>query len=76
MEFWDSYELTDVIKKNAKSEIRIAKASKGGNSGFDIRTYFEKDGEYIGTKKGLFIGADNLSEFVVAVKKLTEENAK
>jgi hypothetical protein len=76
MEFWDNYELIDVIKKSAKSELRIAKASKGVSSGVDIRTYFEKDGEYIGTKKGLFISADNLSEFVTSINKLTEEIIK
>lgn len=76
MEFWDTYEIINVIKKSAKSEIRIAKASKAGKCGLDIRTYFEKDGKYIGTKKGLFISENNLSEFIASVGKLAEEGTE
>jgi hypothetical protein len=76
MEFWDSYELIGAVKKNEKTEIRIAKASKGGNSGIDIRNYFEKDGEFIGTGKGLFIGENNVAEFLQTINTVFQEAAK
>jgi hypothetical protein len=77
MEFWDNYELVATVKKNDKNEVRIAKVRKGaGTNGVDIRTYYEKDGEYIGTGKGVFISENNLSEFVSAVNKLTRIEEK
>lgn len=69
MEFWDSYELLGTVKKNANTEVRIAKASKGSSSGVDIRTFFEIDGKYLGTKKGIFISADNIVEIANILNK-------
>ncbi len=56
------------IKDNVK--IVLSKGEYRGSERIDIRQYFEKDGEYIATKKGINFNAEWIDDFLGMVNKL------
>ena len=55
-------------KDNVK--IVLSKGEYRGSERIDIRQYFEKDGEYIATKKGINFNAEWVDQFLEMVEVL------
>ena len=55
-------------KDNVK--IVLSKGEYRGSERIDIRQYFEKDGEYIATKKGINFNAEWIDQFLEMVEVL------
>lgn len=58
------------IKDNVK--LVLSKGEYRGSERIDIRQYFEKDGEYIATKKGINFNAEWVDDFIKLVEKLRD----
>jgi hypothetical protein len=66
MEKLAELQTTDNVK------IVLSKGEYRGSERIDIRQYFEKDGEYIATKKGINFNAEWIDEFIKLVDKLRD----
>jgi len=66
METLAELQTTDNVK------IVLSKGEYRGSERIDIRQYFEKDGEYIATKKGINFNAEWIDEFIKLVDKLRD----
>lgn len=60
--FWDIYDLKNIIKIKDNKEIRIAFVRKDNTIGIDIRNYFKKNDEWK-YGKGLTIPVDKWEDF-------------
>lgn len=60
------------IQKNSQEKIVVELSDYSGKTYFNIRIYFQKDGEWIPTKKGVNLNVDNLEELKTAIEKAEE----
>ncbi len=51
------------FQKNSQEEFRFNISSFRGNDYADIRIYYENDGEYLPSKKGITVAPDAWNEF-------------
>jgi hypothetical protein len=58
------------IQTTDNVKIVLSKGEYRGSERVDIRQYFEKDGEYIATKKGINFNAEWIDPFLEMVEKL------
>ncbi len=62
------------IPKNATEEVRADLSQFSGARFLDVRTYFEKpDGEWLPTRKGVNVRADDISALVAGLYGLAQE---
>lgn len=60
------------IQKNSQEKIVVELSDYGGKTYFNVRIYFQKDGEWIPTKKGVNLNVENLEELKTAIAKAEE----
>lgn len=58
--------------KNSQEEYRFSITTFKGHEYADLRIFYEKDGEYLPSKKGITIALDAWSQFREAIQKLEE----
>jgi len=61
------------IKKNNTEIIRIAQSEFKGNKFIDCRVFFEKDGEYYPTKKGIAFSPHITKQIIEGILQVHEE---
>ena len=68
-------EESDIIasfQKNSQEEFRFSITTFKGREYADIRIFYEKDGDYFPSKKGITVELDTWKEFRDAVEKLED----
>jgi hypothetical protein len=63
-------EVISSFQKNSQEELRFSITMFKGREYADIRIFYEKDGEYFPSKKGITVSLDTWSEFKKAIEKL------
>ena len=66
---------SDIIasfQKNSQEEFRFSITTFKGREYADIRIFYEKDGDYFPSKKGITVALDTWKEFRDAIEKLEE----
>ncbi|MBI4553456.1 MAG: transcriptional coactivator p15/PC4 family protein [Candidatus Latescibacteria bacterium] len=58
------------FSKNSQEEYRFSITAFKGREYADIRIFYEKDGEYLPSKKGITVALDAWSQFRESVQKL------
>ena len=58
------------FQKNSQEEFRFSITTFKGREYADIRIFYEKDGDYFPSKKGITVALDTWKEFREAVEKL------
>ena len=61
------------IKKNKTEIIRVKKSEYKGKEFVDCRIFYEKDGEYLTTKKGISFNPGIAKEVIEAILSVMEE---
>ena len=61
------------IKKNNTEIIRIKQSEFKGNKFIDCRVFYEKDGEYLPTKKGIAFSPSVTKKIVEGILEVHEE---
>ena len=61
------------IKKNKTEIIRVKKSEYKGKEFVDCRIFYEKDGEYLPTKKGISFNPGIAKEVIEAILSVMEE---
>jgi len=61
------------IKKNNTEIIRITQNEYKGNKFIDCRVFYEKDGEYLPTKKGIAFNPSITKQVVEGILQIHEE---
>jgi hypothetical protein len=60
--FWEIYDLKNIINISNNKEIRIAFVKKDNTIGIDVRGYYKKSGEW-NHGKGITVPVDKWEEF-------------
>jgi hypothetical protein len=58
------------FQKNSQEEFRFSITTFKGREYADIRIFYEKDGAYLPSKKGITVSLDTWEEFRASLKKL------
>jgi len=61
------------IKKNSTEVIRITQSEYKGNKFIDCRVFYENDGEYLPTKKGIAFNPSITKQVVEGILQIHEE---
>lgn len=66
----DESEIVASFQKNSQEEFRFSIAQFNGRAYADIRIFYEKDGTFLPSKKGITVAPDTWKEFRAAIEKL------
>ncbi len=64
MSFWDSEELIGEVGKNKSEKYVVKKLFKNDKEYRDVRIYYNEDGEFKPSKKGIVIPNDKLDKII------------
>lgn len=66
----DDSELITSFQKNSQEEFRFSIARFKGREYADIRIFYEKDGDFLPSKKGITVALDTWKDFTESIGKL------